>query len=133
MEKKKIKKPYVRKANHYVDHEEFNAVMVKSKELGELTPRAGEIIQLMIEHLSRALPKQTSFDQEFKEDIKACATYTCCKNWHKYDVNENTAFAWFTTVIRNGLFGGFREYSRGKTDDIHIPLDLLLKAQNEEN
>lgn len=101
----------------FLDQNEFQLELIKSKEQGKLTNRAVEIILLLVKKWNY---KYTRYD--FLEDIEQrCIEYVLTV-WMKYDPNRSAScMGWFSTVIQNGLMIGYKETANWfKNPDIKI-------------
>jgi len=91
---------------HYVKNKDLREALIESKEKDELTPEALKMISLMIDRYS------TKFSYEYEEDREDCKSFAimdCWQYWRGYDPEQSqNAFAYFTTMIRNGLAKGWR-------------------------
>ena len=92
---------------HYVKNKDLREELIKSKEQDELTPAALDMMIMMVDRYS------TKFSYEYEEDREDCksvAVMDCFQYWRGYkpELSPN-AFAYITTVIRNGLAKGWRK------------------------
>ena len=85
-----------------VDKKEFYNEIKKSKELGELTPKAVDIFIKMAEHAIRN--SSLSYPQKIdEEDCIQSALCDCIKYWKNFDETRfDNPFAFFTSIIFNG-------------------------------
>lgn len=79
----------------------------KSREQDQLTPRAIEMFQLMVDRIT-AMKKYARKEEE--QDCKATALLKICSYWRSFkpEKYENpNPFAYFSSVIANGLAEGW--------------------------
>ena len=95
--------------------------MLKSKERDELTPDAVKMFQLMIDNISQ---KKMYNDENLREDCKAGAMLDILLYWRGFNPDKSdNPFAYFTSMIINGMTKIFNAYMKGaKSHDI-ISLD----------
>ena len=90
----------------YINAKELFSEVVKSKELGQLTPRAVEMFQIMVREISRIFKYKLNED---REDCMAFAMEDILKYWNRFDpAKSNNAFAFFTQVTKNAFAKGWR-------------------------
>jgi len=66
------------------------------------------MLLLMINNISA---KKTYKDKEVEKDCKQQAILDCLKYWRRFDQEKsNNPFAYFTSVITNGLAKGWNEF-----------------------
>jgi DNA-directed RNA polymerase specialized sigma subunit len=91
----------------YLKNKELKRALIESKEKDELTSEALEMIQLMVKRLS------TKFSYEYPEDREDCASVAIMdviQYWRGYNPETSpNAFAYFTTMIINGMGKGWRK------------------------
>lgn len=100
-------------AKNYVDKELLRLELIISNVKGELTPKALEMLLLMVTKI------QSSFkyvDDQDREDCASNAIEVVLKNWSKYDPERFNAFAYFTRMIYNGLFAGWNELTKHRAE-----------------
>lgn len=101
----------------YVKNAELRAEIIKSKELGELTPRALEMLILMANRFSHKL---SYYYEDDKKDCIAGSIMDCFQYWRGYDpTKSDNAFAYFSQICKNGsskmwkkLYGHFPKSSK---------------------
>lgn len=113
----------------YLDNNEFQKELEQSHKDDKLTRGAIKGFQALIDHISWGLPYK---DQELKKDVKSHAMLICLTKWKKYNLEDNTSFSYFTSVVLNGLRAGYKKYSptHNKKGIILISMDALLNSQN---
>lgn len=91
----------------YVDSRELFAEIIKSKEQNKLTPRALELLMRMArEIMSKVLKYKVDAD---REDCISFAIEDVLRYWDRFDPEKSTnAFAFYTTMIKNGSAKGWR-------------------------
>lgn len=90
----------------YISNKELLSEIVKSKNQQALTPRALELLQLMITRVSRVMTYKL---EEDREDCVAFAMEDVAKYWNKFDpTRSNNPFSYYTQMIKNGLAKGWR-------------------------
>lgn len=83
--------------NNYIDKEELYNELVKSNKRGELTPRAIELFECLIERVLRLQFYSNPMD---REDCKSHAWLRIIQYWNRFDYeNKTDAFSYFTSVI----------------------------------
>ena len=89
----------------YVKNKDLREEIIKSQELGELTPKALDMLILMCHKFAFNF---TYNYVEDKEDCTAFAIMNCWTYWRKYDpsISEN-AFSYYTQIIKNGYALGW--------------------------
>lgn len=101
-----------------IDKKEFYNAIVESKELGELTPKAFELImQLCKNYMTRTYYKNSQDrDECFQSAITDCLT-----GWSKFNPDySSNAFSYFTQIIKNGLIKGWNDIYKQKIDVISL-------------
>lgn len=89
----------------YVSNPFLLAEIIKSKEKGELTSNALQMLLLMIENIQRKRYYKTP---EEKEDCASSAIYDVLMYWQNFNPEKSTnPFAFYTSVITNGLAKGW--------------------------
>lgn len=111
-----------KKTGHYVKNSELREELIKSHELGELTPRALEMCIMIAERLS---DKLQYVHPEEKEDCIAFAIMDIIRYWHNYDPSKSdNAFAYITSISKNGLAKGWRSLGR-----LNFPAAKMLSIE----
>lgn len=88
---------------NYASNKELMAEFLKSKELGQMTNRFGELVTLIANRYAR----QHSWAQySFREDMVSFAIMNLVANWHKFDPSKGSnLFSYYTTgVYRSFLY-----------------------------
>lgn len=96
----------------YVNNKDFSAEIMKSKELGELTPEAVRCIMLIAD---RAIRKLYFEDKQDRDDCYQTAILHCLLYWKGFKSNVGAypnAFAYFTQICKNGYAQGWHLLSR---------------------
>ena len=101
----------------YVSNPYFLKEMIKSKEQGELTPDALKMIYLIAENLTR---KKYFKLNEDREDCIQNAMLDALLYWKSFDPEKsNNPFAYFTSLLTNGLAKGWRKlYGKFKASEM---------------
>lgn len=95
------KKRLGRGDRHYVNNKEFLEEIMKSKEQGELTREAYEMMRSIA---IRLISKFTYPSEEDKEDCIQGALLDCWLFWDKFDPEKSqNPFAYFTQICKNGF------------------------------
>lgn len=116
-----------RKSNYYIDTHEFAAEIVKCKIDGQLSDKAVKMFQTLIFHVQRGWRYN---DPEKSKDVAANAMVILLSNWQKYDPARNhNAFAFFTTVVLNGLRQGWHNNTE---PGIRITIDALFTNNKDD-
>ena len=99
---------------NYVSNKDLTAELIKSKEIGELTPEAIRMLMLMIKQINRPLRYKFPMD---RDDCTSEAIYVVLRRWKRFDANHPNAnaFSYFTLMIKNGLAKGYIELHDIKT------------------
>jgi DNA-directed RNA polymerase specialized sigma subunit len=86
---------------HFVKNADLRAEIIKSKENGELTRTA---IDMMILMSNKFAGNFIYFYEQDREDCIAVAIMNCYQYWRGYDPEKSqNAFAYFTQIIKNGM------------------------------
>jgi len=123
---KEPKAPKEKKTN-YLDPQEFREEMLKSREQDELTPKAVQMFRIMSHENAK---RRTYKFEEDREDCVACGVLDCLLYWRGWDPEKGAnCFAYFTTVVYNGLQKGWKRLN-GK---IKYSQKVSLSHQNLYN
>jgi len=99
--------PQIKDKKHYVNNKEFLVEMKKSKELGELTPEAVNMMLKIAKRLAKT--KYYVFEDDrytcMSQGIEDCLRYWKTFNPDKYD----NPFSYFTMTILNGMKRQFNQ------------------------
>ena len=97
-----------KEGKEYVSNPFLFKEIMRSKEQDELTNDAVQMLLLMIENISA---KKTYKDKEVEKDCKQQAMLDCLQYWRGFDPEKsNNPFAYFTSVITNGLAKGWNAF-----------------------
>lgn len=90
---------------NYIDSKEFLEEILNSKNIGNLTPKALNMIILMTNRMSTALKWKNSMD---KQDCISFAISDVLMYWKNFDENhpKSNAFSYFSQLIKNGFAKG---------------------------
>jgi len=100
----------------YCPPDEFAKEIRKSKELGELTPKAIEFLMAIIENASKKLKYKNPQD---REDCIMFAMEDVLRYWKGFDFEKSdNPFAYFTQMIKNGFAKGWNKLYPIKSSDI---------------
>lgn len=108
-------------SGHYVKNSVLRAEMIKCLEQGELSNEAALMFQQIATKLSSRLKYS---DEADREDCISYAVWDCIRYWRDYDptVSDN-AFAYITSICRNGFAKGWRALGKMKCPDSNrIPI-----------
>ena len=106
---------------HYVRNADLLAEILKSKEQDELTEEAAKMFVQIATKMSSMLKYNNPAD---REDCISSAVLDCLRYWRNFnpDITKN-AFAFFTSVIRNGYAKGWRQLGKMQCpDSLKIPI-----------
>lgn len=102
---------------YYIDQKKLLQEVVISKENGELTPSALEMLILIANEVSRALK------YEYEEDRVDCIAFAIedlIRYWKSFDATKSdNAFAYYTQIAKNGLAKGWNKL-HGKASCVKI-------------
>ena len=91
----------------YVNSKQLFEAIVKSKEKGELTPQALNMLLMMIDKISNIFKYKM---EEDREDCMAFAMEDVIRYWNRFNPEKsNNAFAFYTQMIKNGFAKGWRK------------------------
>ena len=90
----------------YVKNADLKREIIKSKQSGELTSEALNMLILMSNRMSHKLSYKY---EEDRQDCIAGSIMDCFLYWRGYDAEKSdNAFAYFTSIIRNGAAKSFK-------------------------
>lgn len=102
----------------YLKNSELLKEVVKSKELGKLTPIAVEQFQLMVDKIGLEFRYKDRMDAE---DCKSEAMLNVLKYWKTFDeTRTKNAFSYFTEVIKTGYGIGYNRLYKKNLKTISI-------------
>ena len=102
----------------YVKNRQLRDELIKSKELGELTPECLRMFQLISEKLSMKLTNKRFED---RQDCIQGGVIDGWTYWRGYDASVSlNAFSYMTQVIKNGQFKQLRKINPHKMQFISI-------------
>jgi len=106
---------------HYVRNADLLAEILKSKEQDKLTDEAAKMFVQIATKMSAMLKYNNPDD---REDCISTAVLDCLRYWRNFDPNiTQNAFAFFTSVIRNGYAKGWRQLGKIQCpDSMRIPI-----------
>lgn len=106
-----------KQGNQYVSNPYLLKEMIKSKEKGELTQEALKMIYLIAENLTR---KKFFKLPEDREDCIQTAMLDALLYWQSFDPEKsNNPFAYFTSLLTNGLAKGWKKiYGKFKSSEM---------------
>ncbi len=101
--------------SHYVKNSVLKEELIKCREQNELTDEVVSMFTQIATKLSAGIKYN---DPEDRKDCIAYAVLDCVRYWRNYDpsVSEN-AFAYITSVCRNGFAKGWRALGKMKCPD----------------
>lgn len=95
------------KSKIYLKNEDLYLQIIESKKQDELTREAQRMLLLLTERVSRGFPYENPED---KKDCVAFAHLDLFKYWKRFDPEKSkNAFAYYTSIIRRGLFKGWNQ------------------------
>lgn len=101
-----------KKSNNYIDAKEFYDEIVKSLERDELTPRAIEFCQEIIDRVAKCNHYES---QEDLEDCKSYAMFNILRYWRNFDTKlYDNPFSYFTSYAWTGLSQGWNQLNPKK-------------------
>ena len=109
--------PKVKKstAGHYVKNADLLAEIKKSREQGELTTECVLMFQQIATRLSSKLKYNNPAD---REDCISAAVLDCIGYWKNFNPEiSNNAFAYITSICRNGFAKGWRQLGKMQCPD----------------
>ena len=91
----------------YVNNKELYQSIIESKEKGELTPQALNMLLRMIMEISKIF--KYKFEED-REDCQAFAMEDVIKYWNRFNPEKsNNPFAFYTQMIKHGYAKGWRK------------------------
>lgn len=88
--------------------------LVKSHEQDMLTDK---LVYIFFDMISRIQTQFTYDNADDKEDTKSKAILQVAEKWKTFDMTMGTSiFSWFTQVIKNGMYAGWNDINKKKTD-----------------
>lgn len=91
----------------YINSKELYTEIIKSKEKGELTPKALEMLMKMAAEISKV------FKYVREEDRQDCIAFSIgdlLRYWNRFDPEKsNNVFAYMTQIAKNGIYKGWRQ------------------------
>jgi hypothetical protein len=104
-----------KRSANYIDPKEFYDEMVISLEKDELTPRAVELCQLLIDRVSKCNHYDCIEDEE---DCKAHAMFNILRYWRNFNPEKyDNPFNYFTSYAWTGLAQGWNTIHPEKERD----------------
>lgn len=101
---------------NYIDPKEFYDEIIVSLEKDELTPRAIELCQLLIDRVAKCNHYSSVEDEE---DCKAHAMYNILRYWRNFNPQKyDNPFSYFTSFAWSGLGQGWKVIHPEKEDNI---------------
>ncbi len=104
--------------SHYVKNSVLREELIKCRDQDKLTDEAVSMFTQIATKLSASIKYN---DPEDRKDCIAYAVLDCVRYWRNYDpsVSEN-AFAYITSVCRNGFAKGWRALGKMKCPDSQV-------------
>lgn len=88
-------------AKSYVDNNELYKEIIYSKAIGSLTPKAFEMLYLMIKRISTKFRYK---DNQDMEDVRQYAVFNLLKNWRNFNEDGyDDAFSYYTEIIKRSI------------------------------
>lgn len=92
--------------SQYINPKELYEQIVISKQNGELTPDALNMLNKMVKEISKVFKYKM---EEDREDCQSFAMEDVIKYWDRFNPEKsNNAFAFYTQIIKNGYAKGWR-------------------------
>lgn len=111
------------KDRQYVKNKDLLPEMIKSKEKGELTPEALNMLSLIAENV---LKKMVYQDPEDRKDCLQNMILDCLLYWKSFDpAKSSNPFAYFTSICVNGAAKQWRKLGR-----VHFPVSIMTRLDN---
>lgn len=109
------------KNKYYINPQEFTHEILISQAKGRLTEKAGEMLILLSDRLSR---KFRYDDLDLKYDCKMQGLFNMIQNYKSFDGNKyESAFPYFSEIMKRGLAMGLKictDQVRIKHNDISM-------------
>lgn len=113
----------------YLKNKDFFAEIVESKEQGELTDTAQ---QMMILLGNRTIKKMKYYNPSDREDCLQTGLMVMFQNWHNFDPEKSTnAFAYFTEIFKRGIARGYNELYKKKGDPDGDIRQVSIQSSND--
>ena len=116
----------------YIDAVEFKQVINECFEKGELTPRALELFQLLIDKVAKSNFYKTEDDAN---DCKSWAWYNVLRYWKSFNNKAENAnpFSYYTSMVYTGLSQGWNILYPPKNDGFDVVSVNDILANNNKN
>ena len=95
-----------KKRKEYLNNKDLYDEIVKSKDLGTLTPTAERMLVLLAE---RAITKMKYLSIDDKNDCLSFAVLDLLKYWRSFNPKYKNAFAYFTEIAKKGYAKGWNK------------------------
>lgn len=99
------KKQTRKKTNSYLTNEELLPVLLRAKEIGQVTPELGKMLMLLVDRYADH-PWWVGYSDNWKSEMKSDALVALCRGILKFNPNyaiekgkKPNAFAYATTVV----------------------------------
>ena len=113
----------------YLKNKDFLAEIIESKEIGELTSTAQ---QMMILLGNRTIKKMKYYNPSDREDCLQTGLMVMFQNWHNFDPEKSTnAFAYFTEIFKRGIARGYNELYKKKGDPDGTIRQVSIQSSND--
>jgi hypothetical protein len=96
----------VAKTKNYLNNKDLHTAMSESKDLGELTPIAQNMLILLAE---RAINKMSYVNGDDRQDCLQFAILDLLKYWRNFNPDYPNAFAYFTEIAKRGYAKGWNK------------------------
>jgi len=117
---------------NYIDAVEFKQVMDECFVKGELTPRALEMFELLIDKFAKSNYYKT---EEDAQDCKSWAMYNLLRYWKSFDHKREGAnpFSYYSSMVATGLAQGWNILNPPKNADFDvISIHDILENNNKD-
>jgi hypothetical protein len=113
----------------YLKNKEFLAEIILSKEQGELTENAKQMLMLLG---NKCIKKMRYYNPIDREDCLQTGLMVMFSNWHNFDpAKSNNAFAYFTEIFKRGIAKGFNELYKKKGDPNGDVKQVSIQSSND--
>lgn len=121
------------KENYYIDKQEMLLEILKSKQAGELTPKAVDMFLLLAERVMKRLQWRYRSQEDF-EDCKQTGLYHLFKSWDKFDPRKSSnPFAYYTEIFKKGTADGYNKLHKKSGDKDNEISVMSYTSSNEGN
>lgn len=113
----------------YLKNKEFFAEIIKSKEEGQLTTEAQNMMVLLG---NKCIKKMRYYNPSDREDCLQTGLMVMFSNWHNFDQTKSTnAFAYFTEIFKRGIAKGYNDLYKKKGDPDGNVRQVSIQSSND--